>query len=407
MNNFFNSFGSYYREVQVGSFAFWAFPIGTVLLIWLLAIIGPKIFSKRKRLKTVFIVNRAWIIGSLVVAAIIIGVICYMWTKNLFAEYHHQLPLLISLIIAVLIPVVSMLNLRSYYTSDKVKEITEQPKTPNQLTKAITDTKRAFVANKVYFLIPIAGFLFLLLYFYKGSNLISVVFDNSGSMTQTDAITALEETFDNLEANNEIVLTTLNGSNYKNVNEPGGGNAQKSITELMKVRKSGNLFAGNVTAFQNPGEAKLAASQIAGFDCCSPICESIWKTHLFINETKSNETYRHKLLIVITDGEDNYINESLKSGKFLFEDESFGNSFPPENVFIIDYSGSGSSNFMQKFSNAGCDVYAAENNKQSYLDALDNALQSFKNNWYLIYWTILIYAVFTIIALLIQPKKIE
>jgi hypothetical protein len=204
-----------------------------------------------------------------------------------------------------------------------------------------------------------------------------------------------------LEENNEIVLTTLNGPNYQpNVN------AKKSITELMQTTSSSNLNAGNITAFQNPAEAKNALFQITGFECCSPICESIWKNYLFIKETKSTQTYSNRLLIIISDGDDNYMNESLKSGQFFFDDQNFTEYFPPENVFIIDYSNGTPTPFMQRFQNAGCDIYPAENNKQAYLDALDNALQSFKNNWHLIHWAIVIFSTMAIIGLFIQPKKI-
>jgi len=152
-------------------------------------------------------------------------------------------------------------------------------------------------------------------------------------------------------------------------------------------------------------EAKQGLSQASNPCFGSPICESIWKTYLFIKETKTNQLYKNKLLIVITDGKDN-IDESLKSSKFFFDDKGFIDLFPPENVFVIDYSIDTSSTFIQRCQNAGCDIYPASNNKQAYLDALDNALQSFKNNWYLIYWTILVYFLFTIVGLLIQPKKI-
>jgi hypothetical protein len=204
-----------------------------------------------------------------------------------------------------------------------------------------------------------------------------------------------------LEENNEIVLTTLDGPDYKPKT-----NAKTSMGELMKVKKSSDLFAGNCVPFQNPKGAQTAVLQIQGFECCSPIAESIWKTYLFIKETKTNEIYKHKLLIALTDGLDNYIDESLKTtSQFLFDDKDFTGYFTPENVFVIDYSDSPST-FVQRCIDAGCDVYSTENNKEDYLDALDNALQSFKNNWYLIYWTILIFSIFTLTGLLISPKKI-
>ncbi len=401
MIEFFKSFGSYFKDAQFDTILFWAFPLGTIVFNWLLTTVGLKIFSKRKKLKTVFVVNRAWMVSALIAAAILIGLISFWWSQNFYAKYPLQLSLLISLLIAMIIPIISLLTLRGFFTQDRVKEITDQPKTPHQLDETIVLTKNAFSYNKFYYLLPLVGFLMVLFYLYKGTNLISLVFDNSGSMNQTSAINALDETFSKLEENNEIVLTTLNGINY----QP-NTNAKTSMTELMQTTRSSDLHAGNITAYQSPVEARSALFQVSGFDCCSPISESIWKNYLFIKETKSDQTFTNKLLIIISDGDDNYMNESLRSGQFFFDDQDFAEFFPPENVFIIDFSSGTPSPLMQRFQNAGCDIYPAEDNKQAYLDALDNALQSFKNNWHLIHWTIVIFSLFTIIGLLIQPKKI-
>lgn len=402
MADFFKSFSTYCKVAEYGSLIFWAFPICTLLFIWLLTTIGVKLFNKRKKLKTIFVINRAWIINSLIAAAFIIGIICYMWSTNLFSNHHWQFSLLLSLIISMLIPVIAILNLRSYYSSEGVKEITDQPKTAHQLTSVIILTKKAFTANKFYFIIPILGFFLLLFSFYKGTNLISLVYDNSESMQQTTAIDALSETFDKLDKNNEVILTTIEG--YQETDQPPV--VKTSMKEIMSVGKFSNLKAGNVVAYTTPPDAKNGLTQISNICYGSPICESIWKTYLYIKETKVNQDFSKRLLIVITDGKDNLLAESLQSGNFFFDDEGFAEYFSPENVFIIDYSQGESTPFMQRCMDSGCDVYPAENNKQAYLDALDNALQSFKNNWHIIYWTILIYTLLTIIALLIAPKKI-
>jgi hypothetical protein len=401
MTDFFKSFSNYCKDAGYDSIAFWAFPVCTILLIWLLTTLGIKIFSKRKKLKAVFVINQAWVISSLITAGILIGLICFWWSKNFFNQRPYQFALLISLTIAMLIPVISIFNLRRYYSTEGIKEISDQPKTANQFESVVILTKKAFSRNKIYFLIPILGFLFLLFYFYKGTNLIALVYDNSASMQETTAIEALSETFSNLDDNNEIILTTLEG--YKENDRP--PLVKTSMSEIMATSKSANLKAGNVVAFSNPTEAKNGLTQISNQCVGSPICESIWKTFLYIKETKANQVYDNKLLIVITDGADN-ITESLSSGKFFFDDQSFEDYFPPENIFIIDYSGGKTNAFLQRSESAGCDVYPAENNKEAYLEALDNALQSFKNNWFLIYWTIIIFSLFTIVALLIQPKKI-
>jgi hypothetical protein len=302
----------------------------------------------------------------------------------------------------MLIPVLSLINLRSYYTPEGIKEITDQPKTAHQLNSVIELTKKAFISNKFYFFIPLLGFLLLFLYFNKGANLISLVYDNSESMQQTSAIDAISETFANLEENNEIILTTIEG--YKQTDLPPV--AKTTMNEIMTTNRSSSFKAGNVVAFTNPTDARNGLTQISNQCYGSPICESIWKTYLFLKETKTNQTYDKKLMIVVTDGADNLLAESLSSGKFFFEDKDFAEYFPAENVFVIDYSNGKSNPFMQRASSAGCDIYPAENNKQAYLDALDNALQSFKNNWFLIYWTAIIFFLFTIIAILIPPKKI-
>ncbi len=400
MNKFFKSFITYNREAHFDSISFWAFPVGTLLLIWLLTTIGLKIFTKRNKLKTVFVINRAWMVSSLITSGIIIGFICYWWSQNFFANHPYQLSLLVSLIISMLIPILTLINLRSYYSRDGIKEIVDQPKTAHQLESTIVTAKNAFIKNKYYYIVPFLGFLLLLFYLYKGTNLISLVYDNSGSMTQTSAVDALSETFDNLEDNNEITLTTLEG--LSSPDDPAG---KTSIGDLLLIKKSSALKAGNVVSFNNPQDAKSGLTQASNTCFGSPICESIWKTFLNLNETKQNLTYKNKLLVIITDGLDD-MDGTLNTGKFFFDNEDFSEYFTPENTFVIDYSGGTSYALMQRFQSAGCDIYPAENNKQAYLDALDNALQSFKNNWYLIYWTIIIVFLFTIIGLLIPPKKI-
>lgn len=300
MNDFIKSFSNYCKTAQFESITFWAFPLCTLVFIWLITTVGLKIFSKRKKMKTVFLVNRAWMISSLIAAAILIGTICFCWSKNYFSQHPWQLSLLISLIVSMLIPVYCLFNLRNYYTREDIKELMNQPKTKNQLEAAITFAKRAFSTNKFYFLIPLLGFSLLLFYLYKGTNLISLVYDNSGSMTQTDAIEAVSETFDNLDDNNEITLTTLEG--FAAPDDPTG---KPSIKDLISVSKYSALKGGNVVSFNNPMEAKSGLSQASNPCLGSPICESIWKTYLFIKETKVNETYKNKILIILTDGMDN------------------------------------------------------------------------------------------------------
>jgi hypothetical protein len=405
MEQFFNDFGKYCTEASYGTFWFWGIPIVTVLGIWLLTTIGMKVFRPQGKLKTAFMVNKAWIICSLFAAFAIITIICYRWSQNIFAaaSEDYRLSWLIALIIAMVIPIIAFFNLRRYYNQEGIKEVTDQPTTKLQLDATIPLLKRAFERIKWFYIIPVVAFFFLLFLINKGTNLISIVYDNSISNSR-NAIDALSETFSSLEENNEIVLTTLDGvvsGEYKN-----------NIAEIMAISQSAKLNAGKVVFYNNPKDAMNGAqSQLSIESPNSPISESIWKMWLQVTENKINQSYKNKLLIVITDGDDQLCS-TLQSGRFFFDDNKFAEYFSPDNVFVIDYSGENklqfcnNNYFIQRFETAGCNIYPAENSKNSYLDALDEALQSFKNNWNIIFWTIFIVALFTIIALLIPPKKI-
>jgi len=407
MEQFFKDFEIYCKEASYSSLLFWGIPIITILGIWLLPTVGLKIFRSQKKLKTVFLVNKAWIISALIVACVIIAIICYLWTQNLFSTVYknYRLSWLIALIISMVIPIIAFINLRKYYNRDGIKEVTDQPVTQHQFATTIPLLKNAYGRIKWFYLFPLAGFLFLLFHINQGTNLISIVYDNSTSMIGRNAIDALSETFDKLDINNEIVLTTLNGLSAEE--------GKTNINDIMSVTQSSKLKAGKIAFYNNPQDAMNGLqSQLSEVSPNSPISESIWKMWLSVKENKVNQNFRNKLLILITDGDD-VICSTLQSGKFFFDDTQFAEYFTPDNVFVIDYSDSSTklqfcdnNYFIQRCEDAGCNTYRAENNKQSYLDALDEALQSFKNNWNLIFWTIFIFSIFTIIALLIPPNKI-
>ena len=64
----------------------------------------------------------------------------------------------------------------------------------------------------------------------SGKNIISIVFDNSGSMESKNSIEALSETFDNLGKNNEILLTTLEGLGE------GSSGGKNTINEIFAIK---------------------------------------------------------------------------------------------------------------------------------------------------------------------------
>ncbi len=404
MQGFFKALGEYIKIADFSSFEFWIYPIVTILAIWLLTIIALKIIPKGKdKLKTVFRIHKFWIINSLIIATIIIGLLCFWWATNYFRENPIQLSLLISLFISLIIPIIIFSILRKFFTNNDIKEITQQPKTPSQQEKIITETKKSYRKIRFFYLLLLIGFLFLLFSLNTGKNLISIVFDNSASMQNAnnieDAKDALLKTFDKLGKNNEIILTTLEGLGK---NSTGGKN---TINEILEVKDYSQLQAGNVIHYTDPISAKNGLNHITNQVWGSPIYESIWKTYLFAKNNLENESYKNKALIIITDGEDNIKDSIPSSSKFFFDDEGFASYYSPEKTFIIEYSGGATNPFLQKFQDEHCEIFPATT-KEDYLMAIETALYSFSKDWNLIFWTITITVILSIIAFLIEPKKI-
>jgi len=403
MNNFFNSFGTYYKEAQLGTFSFWAFPVGTIILIWILAVLIPKFFTQRQKLKTIFIINRAWIAGPLIVATLIIGLICFWWTKNYFAEHAYQFSLLLSLFIAMLIPIIALIKLRNYYSQEGIKEITDQPKTPSQLDSTISFLKKAFRRNKLFFLVPILGFTTLFFVLSKGTNLISIILDNTPSqnISFTDAKTALTQTISKLDENNQIVITSFSDN----------ASTKKTYDEIIKT-STYNPSVDNSTSFSSKNDAinYISSLNLTNGKTGSPIQEVVWQNFLFAKQNTGSSTFKNKILLVITDGVENSI--PLAANKFFCASEEFINFYPAENTFFIDYFNmqeatdvQQNSLFMQNATNCGYDVQKGYT-KDDYSFALEQILTGFQNNWYLIYWVIAIFSIMAIIGLLINPKKI-
>ena len=400
MEELFKAFGKYIKVAEINSFEFWIYPIGTILAIWLLTAIGLRIIPKGKdNLKTIFRIHNLWIKNSILVASVIIGLICYWWVTNYFSSEPIQLNLLLSLFIALLIPIINFNQLKRFFTIEDIKEIVSHPRTPIQQENRITGAKKSYRKIKLSYMIFPLGFLFLLLSLNPKKNLITIIYDNSSSMENNKAIEAISETFSNLGDNNEIVLTTLGGLAFNS------SAIKKTMNEILAVKLYSQLQAGDVVYYNDPISAKTGLNQIIEINY-SPISESIWKAFLFIKSDLSNKNYDKKVLIIITDGDDN-INDSIMSGKFFFDDGDFLNIFMPENTIVIDYSDGSSYPLLQKFQEVGCEIFVASNSKQDYLDALDMTLNSFKRNWNLIFWTIIIAVILAAIGLSIEPKRMS
>jgi len=400
IKDFFLNFWQFTKEADI----LWSIltPIISLSAIWSLTYIGLKLIVKTGRLRTVFMIHRALIVSSLLVAMVLVALICYFWSKNIFAESHLELAFFISLIFSFIVPIVSLILLRGYWEKTKVNEITQQPISAVQAQNNIPFINKAFTKTKIWYLLPFIGFLFLLFSFNIGKNLISIVYDNSISMSGNNAISALTQTFGNLDNNNEIIFTTLNNRKSDLFN------CKTNIKDILEIKQSNRIKVGSCIPYNTPDEARQNfQSTISGADG-SPICEVTWKMWLFTKENNiGNSEFKSKLLIIITDGDDLHVKEDLLHNKnFIFDDTELSEYYTPENTYVVDYSPDTTGIVVDKFREYGATIYPAVTSVDDYLSVLDEATRSFKKNIYLIAWTIVICVLGTIIGLFITPKKI-
>ena len=272
--------------------------------------------------------------------------------------------------------------------------------------------KKIFNTLKLFLFIPLIGFLFLFFILQKDYNLISFVFDNSGSMNSPPAnnstgqnkkniaTVALKKTFDNLDSYNHIILTTIEPG-QQNVND-----AQNTIDEITQNRSISDL-RGKYVFFDNPKQAshqfinQISAEEIYG----SPITEIMWQNFLFTKEISYSFDYNNKMLFVITDGEDQIHNDYY----FFCVIDEFNQLFNEDNIVFIDIEGNvETGNINNFFSNAMNCNYSVEDGSTAddYFIALDRMLKPFNNNWFFVYWILSICIVCELIIFFINPKKL-
>ena len=88
-------------------------------------------------------------------------------------------------------------------------------------------------------------------------------------------------------------------------------------------------------------------------------------------------------------------------------DREFAGEFLADKIFMVDYSDGEINPLLEKFSEYGCDSYVVTNDKQDYLDALETALGSFKNNWHLIIWTIIFTTIMVLCGFSSNQEKLS
>jgi hypothetical protein len=228
--------------------------------------------------------------------------VSYLFNTRYYTDYEYNLSHLLGLILILGIGVSSIFQISRTYNRNKTKDLSRFPITRLELQNTNTFLRTSFKNLKLWLILPVLGFLVLLINSSEDKNLVSIVLDTSASMKEANfsgeipleiSRDALYNVVSSFGENTDVVFTTFNE-----------GTRKENIIEITST--SINNLLGENTLFT--GEQKnVLLDFIRNIDTDntnSPICETIWKNYLFTEEQSLMDNYANITSIVITDGLD-------------------------------------------------------------------------------------------------------
>ena len=411
LGNFFKEFKSYVVDPDSSTKIYLI--ILPIIGIYLLSLILPKFKFISKNKNTAFKVYKSYFISSLLVSTILFCLAIYAWVINFkgYFEESYRFVFLLSLFVTFLFAIIKYMELGELYKRNNLKNITIQPITHIGENQKYLSLKKDFEKFKLWLFLPAIGFLLLFL-FHKKHTLVSIVIDASGSMSEILATgkKGLIETFSEVDYKTTdfiISVTPKQGGDDKcnyttfssilEVTDP-----NKICIEGPKVfhDESPNDFIDNVTVYKGS----------SGY-----ILHSIWQNYLRSKQIAEDTTYDEKIMLVASDFIEVY-DESFKAESYYLPsffdssicDEKYGFSdFYNENAFLInldDKRGTFVTKFEECYPNSIYDGYDAE----IYISAIKEIFTDIKpKTWYFIMWLATFYIIFSLIIIIINPKKLN
>lgn len=403
MGNFFHNFSEslskYFFTANYASLEFWLYIFLPLLVIWGISKL-ILLAQKPSLLKRRFSINKSVFISSMMVLAILIAVYCYYWVTGYYNFKALEFSHLISLIPPFVVGLISLIGLSSLFKRETQKEIIGQPLSKMEQRQLILNAKNKYKQLKYYLIIPVLGFLMLLLVSMKNYNLVSIVLDTSSSMKSSLSgdtpplemgKNAIIRTVKELDKYTDVIITTFQEGDTKGTIEE----ILDSSSEQLKGRN--NIFFGGdraISLIEAIGESDDISST-------SPLCETIWKNYFFTLEQSTDKNYAKIVSIIISDGRNN-LGENMQG--FLCGNNPYDELFG-QNVNVINLSEGTLPSFISKAQDCG---YSIEDGYDalSYNASLNRIFNEYKSDWNFIYSMLMITLFCTFLTLLINPKPI-
>lgn len=296
----------------------------------LLSILVSLFWGKTEKTVLVRSLSSIYLAGIITTSLVFITVFGLMKFTVFFGKYFCQMGFLLGLLIVAISTIIAYTKLCKI---GKKKDI-------NALGFSTTQTEKQlkFLKFKRYtFTLWIWSILFfvpfaLLLLPNSSQHLVSIVLDNSGSMTENlqQCTNALNAALLPTKKSADYVFTTIDYTKNNDLIEKTISDASKDNNTLSQFahqyfddivnQKSFSGLATNTVTFNDAVSLFNAFSQIGIAESGSPVYEGIWQNYLMSKDLCINSAYDSKKMIVITDGADNmyyFLNNNNLQSEYL------------------------------------------------------------------------------------------
>jgi hypothetical protein len=389
MNDLTTTLEAIFTQAKYGELFFWGVPFIAVIITFLFTKVLIMTTAVNNSTNSEYRILFSFLKASAILAAIGIGIMCYLFNTRYYTDYEYNLSHLLGLILILGIGVSSIFQISRTYNRNKTKDLSRFPITRLELQNTNTFLRTSFKNLKLWLILPVLGFLVLLINSSEDKNLVSIVLDTSASMKEANSSgeipleisrDALYNVVSSFGENTDVVFTTFNeGTRKENII----GITSTSINNLLGEN---TLFTGE--------QKNVLLDFIRNIDTDntnSPICETIWKNYLFTEEQSLMDNYANITSIVITDGLDVLtLNKENTLSGFFCENQNYSTLFGT-NVNLIQLESTlnpdderNASVIFDKASSCGYNV-ADGTNQLNYNDALSNILSDYKKNNFFLY----------------------
>ncbi len=313
--------------------------------------------------RIVFFIHKTIFLAIMSIGACVIFYSIWRWNSDYYIENQSQFAYIAILFILFAANAISFYHLKELFRKDRFAEIGGLQITSNSFDVFWNNTLNLFESIKWWSLLPFLGFLLMFFPPKEKIDLVNIVLDNSDTMEEEINMgkLVLKKTLGELKEGTVVNITTF--TTPKNI---------RTFNDLISINDE-NAVGGISKTFSDMIDATDYLDQISvGGD--SPICEAIWKSYLISSKTYpiNQSNINNRLLIIVTDGEENGINSELSS--FFCESSDFNNFFTSDKVFVFYVGERLRSDFESVVAHCSYNIRNGSN-EEDYLKSISEALR--------------------------------